>query len=254
MIEEESFYRNIREFMPAYRYINPYFFGFAFLLVGSFLVNYRSVVLRELFISVFFLVLAVRYSRASYPFVVLTCPIMIRNIYGYIDRITYHKIVTESERKRFTRLGVGSAFALFIIVVALVMTNGSGYQPGFGLNRKKEVLFRMSSLIGEKRLGGNIFTCSPSEGDVFIWSRWPENRVFVDGRGAMVYEEIFYMKDFLKVVNREPGWEELLDHYDVRIIITSLKMCVQLFFELEKNPNWKRVFQDGDSNGREAGR
>ena len=60
----------------------------------------------------------------------------------------------------------------------------------------------------------------------------------------MVYEEIFYVKDFLKVVNREPGWEELLDHHNVRIIITSLKMCVQLFFELERNPNWEMVFQD----------
>lgn len=244
MIKEESFFRNIREFMPAYRYINPYFFGFALLLVGSFIISYRSVALRELFVSAFFLILAVRYSRASYPFVVLVCPMMVRNVHGYIDRITCRKMASEGDQNRFTRLGVGAAFVLLIVVVALVITNGRGYQPGFGLNRKKEVLFRMSSLIGEKRLGGNIFTCSPSEGDFFIWARWPENRVFVDGRGAMVYEENFYIEHFLKVVNQKPGWEELLDYHNVRIIIASLKMCVRLFLELERNSQWEMIFQE----------
>jgi hypothetical protein len=78
-------------------------------------------------------------------------------------------------------------------------------------------------------------------GGYLIWSRWPEHKVFVDGR-ADPYERGGVLADYLYIRHTEPGALAVLRAYGIRSCL--LERNEALAFVLAVSPDWKTVYAD----------
>lgn len=76
-------------------------------------------------------------------------------------------------------------------------------------------------------------------GGYLIYSRYPEQRVFIDDRHDFYGEA--YLREYLKVLHLEPGWKDILDSWGVNLVVFPAK--AKLSTELSK-AGWKAIYQD----------
>jgi hypothetical protein len=77
-------------------------------------------------------------------------------------------------------------------------------------------------------------------GGYLIWRRWPEARVFVDGRTLVYGDRI--IRAALCVSDGEDGWQEVLERYGVRSILIRYGKRESRHFFVEGD--WECVFWD----------
>jgi hypothetical protein len=68
----------------------------------------------------------------------------------------------------------------------------------------------------------------------------PERKVFIDGRNDFYGAQL--VKEFNKVNNIEPGWESVLQRYDVGWTILPRGDALNTVLEL--HPSWRLVYTD----------
>ena len=88
----------------------------------------------------------------------------------------------------------------------------------------------------------HIFT-NDEWGDYLIWSLYPKNRVFVDGR-IDFYGDDFEGK-YVDVMNVQNGWEKTLARFGVDTIL--LPPDAPLAGALKESSRWRVVYDDGIS-------
>ena len=81
-------------------------------------------------------------------------------------------------------------------------------------------------------------------GDYFIYSAYPQYKVFIDGRADMYGVE--RMKEYYKVNQLKPGWEKILDKYDVNFIVFNTDAILSRF--LLENNTWRLIYSDKVAN------
>jgi len=91
--------------------------------------------------------------------------------------------------------------------------------------------------IKENGLNGNIFN-TYHWGGYLIWYFYPERRVFIDGRPDM-YGDAF-VDEFRKVHDARPGWQQVLDRYQVEVALVEKDSRVAALLVASKE--WKEVF------------
>jgi hypothetical protein len=99
-----------------------------------------------------------------------------------------------------------------------------------------------------------IFT-NDEWGDYLIWSLYPTNRVFVDGRSDFYGDD--FEEKYVDVLNVRTGWEKTLAHFSVDTIL--LPPDAPLAGALKESSRWRVVYDDGislvfRSSAREWGR
>ena len=77
-------------------------------------------------------------------------------------------------------------------------------------------------------------------GGYFIYRLYPQNQVFIDDRHDFYGDA--YIQQYLKVIHVEPGWEQVLDQWDVNLVVMQSK--AKLSDALRGSKEWKAVFQD----------
>jgi hypothetical protein len=77
-------------------------------------------------------------------------------------------------------------------------------------------------------------------GGYFIYRLYPQNKVFVDDRHDFYGEP--YIRDYLKVIHLEQGWEQVLDEWKVGLIVMPSK--AKLSEALRHLPGWKVRYAD----------
>jgi asparagine N-glycosylation enzyme membrane subunit Stt3 len=96
-------------------------------------------------------------------------------------------------------------------------------------------------------------------GGYLVWSRGPEHKVFIDGRGD-VYERGGLLSDYMHITYLEPGALDLLRAYHIQSCL--LQRNESLATVLSASPEWQRVYLDDTSvlfvrastfNGTESG-
>ncbi|MGD1210379.1 MAG: hypothetical protein ABR973_03340 [Candidatus Acidiferrales bacterium] len=78
-------------------------------------------------------------------------------------------------------------------------------------------------------------------GGYLVWSRGPEHKVFIDGRGD-VYERGGGMSDYLHISHLEPGALAVLNGYGVKSCL--LERDEALATALSASPDWRRIYVD----------
>ena len=78
-------------------------------------------------------------------------------------------------------------------------------------------------------------------GGYLIYSRWPEHKIFIDGR-ADPFERGGVFIDYLYIVELHPGALSVLRHYGIRSVL--LQRGENLIGVLDASPEWTRVYAD----------
>ena len=76
--------------------------------------------------------------------------------------------------------------------------------------------------------------------DYLIFRLYPRQRVFFDGRSDFFGPELG--ADYRKLLSGETPWRELLDHYQFDLALLPNDWALST--ALEREPGWKRVYQD----------
>ncbi len=82
---------------------------------------------------------------------------------------------------------------------------------------------------------------SDALGGSLIYRFWPELQVFVDDR-TPVYGDRFILDDYLRVQRGQPGWDEVLDRWDIETVILNAQAPVAEV--LDASPAWRVVHED----------
>jgi hypothetical protein len=77
-------------------------------------------------------------------------------------------------------------------------------------------------------------------GGYLIYRLYPRTLVAVDDRHDLYGEE--FLKSYLKMVQVDPGWDELLNKYHARCVLVPKGSALANI--LEQSPPWKRVYAD----------
>jgi hypothetical protein len=85
-------------------------------------------------------------------------------------------------------------------------------------------------------LPGNILS-SYHWGGYLIYQLYPGRSVFIDGRMDL-YDDV--IEPYLKVMTLKPGWREVLDEHDVRLVL--VEKGSPLAVVLADDPNWQVAF------------
>jgi hypothetical protein len=122
----------------------------------------------------------------------------------------------------------------FLAVVVFLSVNNITYQ----FNERQKPVAAVEFLIKE-HISGNMYN-NDEFGDYIIYVAWPQYRVFVDSRWDMYGPE--RMKEYLKIQNSEPGWEKVLEKYDIDWIIFDARSALSRY--LLVLGVWRLVYAD----------
>jgi hypothetical protein len=91
--------------------------------------------------------------------------------------------------------------------------------------------------LRQTRPPGRLFN-SYNWGAYLLWAL-PEYPVFVDGRTDLYNDEV--IGEWLRVARAEEGWQEVLDKWDVNLVL--VEPTTPLVYRLEVN-GWKELYAD----------
>lgn len=126
------------------------------------------------------------------------------------------------------------------IALAFWVTAGGveAIQVKVGFDEKK---FPVQALPQAEDLGarGNLFNYFPWGGYV-LYAGYPKHRVFIDGQTDFYGEEL--TRDYFKVARLEPGWEDVLDRYQIEWVLFPHQSPLSQM--LDRSPEWQLAYQD----------
>ncbi|HBR18546.1 MAG: hypothetical protein A3G39_10205 [Deltaproteobacteria bacterium RIFCSPLOWO2_12_FULL_43_16] len=248
VLRQRVYMANIGEWQPlAIPYLIGYGFrytwGFSLLLISAifvFLYQRKKADLTELIVFCLFLLMAVRSIRFTAEFVIVAAPVIGR---GFSDILPHANF--NLRRKYRYAINIIFIAALFLIFYTSVF-NSKIY--GFGLGLKHRVFpVKAVDFLMENKIQGNMYN-SIGYGGYLIWRLFPEQKVFIDGRG-WVYNETLY-KDYLDAHVNPNIWEGLVNKYDIDWVILEYSRDYgkkERMAHLIDNPEWALVYWDREA-------
>jgi hypothetical protein len=154
---------------------------------------------------------------------------LIKRFLSIADRAT----VTDSKTKGY----LWSLLAVLALLITLFMG-----KIEYNFDNKKLPVDAVQ-FIKKEKITGNMFN-NDEFGDYIIYAAWPDHKVFFDGRSDMY--GIARMKEYIKVVRIEQGWDEVLKKYNINWIIYNANSPLSQFL-LERD-DWKLIYADKVAN------
>ena len=172
------------------------------------------------------------------PFALLVAPVLSRHVSAILTRVG----LTGRAGLRRSRAVLG-VINLVLLVAVVALTAVKVWTPltlQFNEQKQREVLpVDAVAWILENRPKGELF--NPYDwGGYALWSLYPQYRVFVDGRTDL-YGDAF-LRQYLQVQLGRPGFEEILDEYNVNLVLTYPDDMLSL--QLKCVGGWEEVYRD----------
>lgn len=223
---------NFHEWMP-FKYL-------LLLLIAVCAVSRRGVEATELVLILGFTNMALYSARYIPLFALITAPILTRHAGEARGLVPDRMADFFSKRSaNVARLDARTSLwlwpALALVMVALAIGSGK-WRHSF--NEKSKPVAAGEFLM-KQRIAGHMFN-NDEFGDYLIYRGHPQYKVFFDGRSDMYGNEV--MKEYNKVVNFEPGWEAVLDKYQVTWIFYDTNSNFSRF--LARDSNWVLIYSD----------
>jgi hypothetical protein len=89
---------------------------------------------------------------------------------------------------------------------------------------------------------GRVFT-TDQWGDYLLWTGYPKQRVFIDGRSDFFGEEV--ASRYVTAANGQPGWREVLNQYRINLVL--LPPATPLAGLLSSDSGWYILHRDQQS-------
>jgi len=190
----------------------PVFVGMALLTVVGFALRRRPFPIADALLVVVFGSLAARSVRNVSDFGIVAAPILA----AHIGRTASGTGVRLRDALRSRAATVGAS----LCVVACGAWASFGSIPlgpatasRFGLGFSDRVPFDAADFVDREGIRGNLFN-SYGYGSFLDWRLWPATRVFLDGRNDVFWP---VAEDYRRILYRAPGFEGLLDRYEIEI-------------------------------------
>ena len=130
-----------------------------------------------------------------------------------------------------------SAVGLLLVAAVILAPNPpSKFRAEF--NPKRYPAGALATLRSDPK--ARIFT-HDEWGDYLIWSLYPAQKVFVDGRSDFFGDD--FGEKYIDIHNVRGGWEKTLAHFDVNTIL--MPPNTSLAGALKESSRWKVVYNDG---------
>jgi len=128
---------------------------------------------------------------------------------------------------------VALAVVLKVLYVLQPGINQSAFQRGLPLGAVEHL----------KRIEpqGRLFN-SYNWGSYLLWAL-PEYPVFIDGRTDLYSDEV--IDQWLQVIRARPGWEQVLEDYDVRLVLIEQDSMLDRVLEYESG--WTSIYEDSQA-------
>ena len=81
-------------------------------------------------------------------------------------------------------------------------------------------------------------------GGYLVWSRWPEHKVFIDGRSEL-YERGGVLNDYVQVLTVKPATLAILRSYGIQSCLLDRRESFATM--LSALPDWQEVYSDNRS-------
>jgi len=125
--------------------------------------------------------------------------------------------------------------AVFIVSVAL-FANSKNWPTDLSAKFFPiPVVHEFADQLGSAR----VFT-TDQWGDYLLWTGYPRQRVFIDGRSDFYGDEIG--RDYLTILEGLPGWHEAMARYKVNMVL--LPPDTPLIELLSLHPGWRVLHRD----------
>jgi hypothetical protein len=235
---------HVQEFLsPNFHQPLPYKYLLLF-LIGTLAVSKLTVNFIELTLILIFTYMSLYSARYIPLFAIITAPILVRLIDTTLanSKGTLLNVFTRKSHEIGTTDAATRGFLWPIACSLAVILIAAGGILHFRFDETKFPVAAVSFLKTEN-IHGNMFN-NDEFGDYIIYAAWPKYKVFSDGRSDMYGAA--RGKEYFKVAYVEPGWEEVLQKYDVSWIIFGTSTALSEI--LRTKDEWHLVYADGTAN------
>jgi hypothetical protein len=231
---------HINEFIsPNFHEIVPFKY-LLFLMISLFAVSRERLDSIELLLILLFTNMALYSARHIPLLAIIALPIILRQ--G--EALLHEKkgAFPDFLKKRSNAIAsvdkTAAGYVWPVVGVLIVIFCAANGKLAYTFDAKKKPVAAVEFLKREP-IRGNMFN-NDEFGDYIIYVAWPKYKVFFDGRSDMYGVE--RLKDYIKVVNMETGWETVLEKYDINWIIYDSKSILSRV--LIENKGWRLIYSD----------
>ncbi len=197
------------------------------LMVFFFIISMKKLHPTDLFLGIFFTILALTAVRHVAIFALVA-----------LFLISRYLTVWFGEYRGFFKRSLLKDTILVLLIFVFVIFYKTQLVPfGFGWSEKGYPR-EAAELINKSDLSGNMFN-HYNYGGYLIW-KMPKYKVFIDGRLEMYQGQAG--RDYLKIISAEKGYLDLLKKYQINFFISYLRDPI--ISALIDDPNWVCVYYD----------
>jgi len=223
---------NFHEFLP-FKYM-------LLATIGALALSRSALTLIEAALVLLFSYMALYSARHVSLFAIVVAPILLRSLDSMLRGLPdglFRIYQNRAANLLATERNLTSYFwpvAGVLLIMGLSMSGTIHY----AFSEKKFPAAAVDFLKKEP-VAGNMFN-NDEFGDYLIFTAWPAYRVFMDGRSDMYGEK--YGKDYLRVANAQPGWQDVLDKYNITWVLFDTES--PLTAALQQQQDWRPIYSD----------
>ncbi len=185
------------------------------------------------------------YSVRYVPlFPLIISPILIRHIEHLLQRRNGKILAKFKEKSKIyqemDQFSKGFAWLVFGFILVTLQVYSAKFN--FDFNEKMKPM-QAVEFLKKEMINGNMFN-NDEFGDILIYSAFPRYKVFFDGRSDMYGNEM--IKEYRKVSEFKPGWEEIIAKYKIQWIFFDNDSPLSRF--LVAKEDWKLIYSDSVAN------
>lgn len=198
----------------------------------------------DLLSLVIFAYLGMLARRNIAPFGMIAIPVLSRHLphlsFNFRDSVLSILKNPEVNRRisKKTSLLINGILIFSIIVGASYKIDYVSSSDLFNQHERQEFPYDAVQWIKANKPKGNLFN-SYNWGGYLIWNL-PEYPVFIDGRTDLFGDDL--LEDYLNLMRGDDGWEQLLDFYDINLIL--IENGSTLGKVLRKSVPWRLEYKD----------
>lgn len=244
LVSQKFLMDNVNEFLsPNFHQVMP--FKYLLLLTIAILaVSVKKLDFVEISLLLIFLDMSLYSARYIPLFCIVAAPVLARQAGAFLARREgrrYSVFRTKSDHIAAVDTSV-KGHAWVILGLLLVTGAAATGKMEFRFDRTKKPVDAVEFLKKE-RITGNMFN-NDEFGDYVIYAAYPQYRVFFDGRSDMYGAE--RLKDYMRVIGLETGWEKVIEKYDIGWIFFDADSLLSR--SLYDRGGWHLIYADKVAN------
>jgi hypothetical protein len=244
LVSDKVIMDNVQEFLSPNFHGSMPFRYLLFLMIAILAISRSSLNVIELMLILLFTHMALYSARYIPLFAIIAAPILLKQAEIILQNLNGRFIEFFKQRSNNVALIDASTKGYLwplASVAAVSIFAGSGVVEHKFDEKLKPVA--AVEFLQRETLKGNMFN-DDEFGDYIIYAAWPKYKVFFDGRSDMYGSS--RIKEYLKITRLEPGWEKVIEKYNIKWVIYGAASGLSTFLMASKD--WHLIYADKVAN------